>query len=297
MKTLIKYSFILAILFLIGINNGNQTAQPEEKKEPPKSENGIKVDEISRLDEEVIKKEKEYSILQEDMYKAEMAKLFPKAHELKEKAGKLKIEINELKNKLENLLGNYKKNWTEQSWLKQVGIEAGPLYTIYDNDLNINNAWGTTLRIYLVKRDFRRFHIGSYIYYPMVVGESYPLHQVEASPFILDYRKTYTKTETDGAKHDVRADSLRIGFGVLSQTWNNTYIKLNLSGGLERYEGTDPEDIGPAVAYNLGMFQRFSDHFSLGFEMAESAIWTSANQDNTNVLFNFSATVLLRLAF
>ncbi|MBI4834876.1 MAG: hypothetical protein HY811_08685 [Planctomycetes bacterium] len=296
MKSFIKYCVVVAVLFLIGIDR-IQTVYPEEKKETPKNQNGIKIDEISKLDEEIIKKEREYSALQEEAYKAEMEKLFPKAHELKEKANKLKIEINELKNRLEAVLAHYKKSWSEQSWLKQIGIEVGPLYTIFDNDLNINDAWGTSLRVYWIKRDFRRFHIGSYVYYPMVVGESYPLHQVEASPVIIEYRKTYTKTETDGLKHDVRTDSCRIGFGVLSQTWNNTYIKLNLYGGLERYKGTDPEDIGPTAAYNIGMFQRFSDHFALGFEMAESAVWTSANQGNTNVLFNFSATALLRIAF
>lgn len=256
-----------------------------------------KINQIYQLDEEVRLKEKERLATLEAAEQAKQVNKFELAHELKQKAARLEEELNDLKNGLEKLLKEYENEWLAQSWWHRLAFETSLLYTHFDNSLDIDDAYGLKFKMHWVKREFQQFHPGSYLYYPRERGESYPLRRIEVSSFMIEYRKTHSQTVVRGKNEDVEINSYLVGFGFLGQSWGNTYIKLNLAGGLQRYTGTEPNDTGPLVGYTLGAYQKILEKCMLGLEITEEAVFTRANQDVTDTSFNFSAAFVLRFSF
>jgi hypothetical protein len=128
------------------------------------------------------------------------------------------------------------------------------------------------------------------------VSENYPLHQVEASPLILEYR--YFEPVLKSSKNtEAKVNSYRLGFGVLSQAWNNTYIKLNLLAGLENYNIVNHERTGSVVCYALGLDQKLSNYLDIGLDLSASAFWSRENENKNTPLFNPSGAVFLRITF
>lgn len=263
-------------------------------------DNNDLIKQIYTADEEVRKKVKEIRDLRAQAYQAEKNKQFEYAHKLKEDANKLEVGLNKnAQGRLQDLLNKYAENSVSQPWWQNVGLEIGSSYIRFGGNLDLDDTTGLVVKAHWIKPEFRRFHLGSYLYYPLEVKEDYPLHKVYASPLILEYRRFETITESSGREEDVVVNSYRLGFGVLSQVWSesNTYLNVNLSAGVEQYRGTVPDDKGPVVAYTLGFAQKLTDFFILGMEISESATWTEANQAKTKLMLNSSAAVMLRVAF
>lgn len=254
------------------------------------------VKQIYSLDKEDRKREKEITDLRNKAYDAERNKHFEQAHDLKEKAEKSERELKDYKVKLEESLKGYEKVWDDQPWWQQIALECGGCYTHFAGPLELDDAWGVSLKLHWIKRDFRRFHLGSYLYYPLEVSENYPLHQVEASPLILEYRHIES-TLKSSKNTEVKINSYRAGFGVLTQAWNNTWLKLNLSGGFEGYYEIGNVRTGPVICYALGLTQKLSDYLNIGVEVSESVFWSRKNEDKSKPLFNPSGAVFLRITF
>jgi hypothetical protein len=255
-----------------------------------------KVKDIYALDKGIRNSDNEIKILREEAYQAERNKQFEKAHELKGKADKTEKENKDLKVKLDEFIKGYEEYWDKQSIWHQLALEAGTCYTKFDTDLDIKNTYGLIIKLHKLERDFRRFHLGSYIYYPQEISENYPLHQVEASPLFIEYRRIDTNFDT-GDKKEVIINSYKIGFGVMSQAFGDTYLKLNLSGGFEQYESELKESNGPVVSYAMGLDQKITDRFDVGLEMSGTALWDKKDNKKDNPLFNLSTAAFLRILF
>lgn len=287
MKTLYKILILTTFLFSHTLGCFHQT-------------NNDLIKQIYATDEEVRKETRKIEDMRDQAYQAERNKQFEHAHKLKEEANKLEVELNKnAHTRLQDLLDKYAENSANQPWWQKVGLEIGSSYIRFGGNLDLDATTGLVIKAHWIKPEFRRFHLGSYLYYPWEVKKDYPLHQVYASPLILEYRRFKTITESSGREEDVVVNSYRLGFGVLSQVWSesNSYLNINLSAGVEQYRGTVPDDQGPVVAYTLGFAQKLTDSFILEIEVSESAVWTEANQKKTGLMLNSSAAVLLRVAF
>lgn len=285
-----KKALILCCIISIGLG----CVQNSSINHSPNKEEIAK--QIYTLDDDNRKKEKDIADLRTKSYEAEKDKHFEQAHDFKEKADKFERELKDYKVKLEDLLKEYEKAHETQPWWQHIAFEGGPIYTQFDNHLKIDNTWGLMLKMHWVDRDFRRFHLGSYLYYPLEASENYPLHQVEASPFILEYRR-FEPTLKSSKNIEATVNSYRLGFGVLSQAWNKTYIKLNLLAGFEKYDLVEHTRTGPVLCYALGLAQKLSEYVDIGLEISESAFWSRKNEDKNKPLLNPAGTVFLRISF
>jgi hypothetical protein len=285
-----KKVLILCCIISIGLN----CVQKSALNEPVSKEKLAK--QIYFLDDEDHKREKEITKLRNKAYEAERDKHFKEANDLKEKADKSEGELKDYKVKLEESLKEYEIFDENQPWWQHIVLEGGPCYIHFDNQLKLADTWGSMFRLHWVNYDFRRFHLGSYLYYPLEASENYPLHQVEASPFILEYR--YFKPTLASSKiTEATMNSYRLGFGVLSQAWNRTYLKLNLLAGYEKYDIVKQTRDGPVVCYALGLAQKLSRYLNIGVEISESAFWSQKNEGKNKLLLNPSAAVSLRISF
>lgn len=289
---------VIGFIFLTGITfsfaDEIQPATPVSDTATGSTEENVQ--HIYRLDEEIRIKENELGTVFTSAEEAECENKFEKAHQLKLKAGELNEKLKDLKNVLAQRVKDYEVSFSQQAWWKQLVIEISAPYTFFDNDLNIDNGWGSKLKILSLKASFRRFYLGSYLYYPLSESANYPFHQVEAAPFIFEYRRFRTDSIAS-TKKEVEINSYLIGFGAFTQAWGNTYLNLNLAAGFQQYRGTEPDDNAPLVSYTLGLQQKILSRLSLGLEINEEAVWTDANQSGSHLILNFSSAFVIRFGF
>lgn len=284
---------ILLTLVLTSCAVGDQPRQVSSASEQSQSD---RVQEIYEVDHQIHLMEEKIAGLREAAYQANREDKFEKVHELKEKVKKSEQELKDIRNKLEKRLLAYKQNWQRQPWWRKIALESGPQYIRFDSNLHLDDAVGLRVKIHWIKQEFRPFHLGSYLYYPLESDLAYPLKQVEASRFIIEYRNIRSESDHLVPKR-VKVDTYLIGFGLLGQSWSNTYIKINLLAGLERYSNTEPDDIGPVISYTLGFHQKVSQHLGIELDLAEEVAWSKANQRKTHTLFNFLAALVIRYSF
>ena len=269
---------------------------PEERVHPDPASAGERVPRIYQLDEEIRLKEVELKDISGQAEQAERENKFERAYQLKQKAGELNEQVKNLKDTLAQQVKDYETSFNQQPWWQQLTLETSAFYTFFDSDLGIDNGWGVNLKLMQSKNSFQRFSLGSYLYYPLGESANYPLRQVEAAPIILEYRRFQTHAASS-TKDEVEVSSYLVGFGAFTQGWENTYLSLNLSGGLQHYQGTVPSDTGPLVSYTVGIHHKLLASLSLGLEINEEAVWTKANHDDSHFFFNFASAFVIRFSF
>jgi hypothetical protein len=268
-----------------GLPQADPAGSPEER-----------VHRIYQLDEAIRLKEVELKDISAQADQAERENKFERAYQLKQKAGELAEQVKNLKDTLAQQVKDYETSFNQQPWWQQLTLETSAFYTFFDSDLGIDNGWGVKLKLMRPRNSFQRFSLGSYLYYPLGESANYPLRQVEAVPVILEYRRLVTHSASSTGD-EVAVNSYLLGFGAFTQGWGNTYLSLNLSAGLQHYQGTEPSDTGPLVSYTLGIHHKLLTSLSLGVEINEEAVWTRANQEDNHLFLNFSSAFVIRLSF
>lgn len=283
--------FALFIFFARGITWSQETK--------PVTPTAItEINRLYQLDTKIRNQEKELLAMRKDIQKKILADLFEQANKSKEKANKLENEIKYLKDDLTEKIEQREAHWLAQPTWQRMAWQPGLTYTFFDNDLHVENRRLLKIKIHWLKEKIRPFHAG-YIYNPLEQKSNAPLRRILASSFILEYRqgKTKSKIRINNKRKTVQFNAALIGFGLAGQTWNNTYLGLNITAGVQRFSGTEPNDTGPIVSYTIGLQQKFSEHFTLGVELTEDILWSKANQSSTSTLFNFSSTCFLKFKF
>lgn len=300
-KSNIKTTLVILWLtsFLI-INLG--TVHPQESN-PSKTNKTVLPDKeiiskINQLDQEIQSKEQEIKTIRDKAYKIRQGGALEKATELDEKSNKLEYFLKDLKIELNQSIKNYRAAWRERPWWRQIALEAGPQYTFFDNDLEIKNDSGFRARLHLLRPNFKPFTL-EYIYSPLEKPSKVPLKQIIASPFILEYRRVVTEPDTNPLNKKVTVNSYLIGYGLLAQFLNKSYLYLNIGGGIQRYSGTQPSDTGAIFSYTIGFNQFFTQKKEVGLvlEFTGDLVRTSARTSETKTLINSSGSVSLRVSF
>ncbi|GAG21453.1 unnamed protein product, partial [marine sediment metagenome] len=212
------------------------------------------VTQIYSTDNQVRAKEKKLRETTEQSHQVLREERYERAKELKGKGERLEKELKDLKINLDNLLAQHRKNWEAKPLWQRLSLELSANYTYFDDKLHLEDVFGTRLRLHWVKEEFRHFHLG-YLYYPLQRREEFPLRKIYASPFLLEYRHSKSETILNNRKKDVYVNSYLMGFGLSGQVWNEAYINLSLSAGIQHYSGTEPNDTGPIVSYTMGFQQ------------------------------------------
>lgn len=253
---------------------------------------------INRLDQEIQSKEQELKSIRNQAYKIRGEGKLEKAVDLDKKGNRLEYFIKDLNIELDQSIKKYRTVWRKKSWWKQIGLELGAQYTFFDHDLEINNEYGFRTRLHLLKADFKPFTLG-YLYYPIEKPTKIPLRQIIASPLILEYRRVVTEPDPNPLDEEVRVNSFLIGYGLLAQFSNKSYLYLNLGGGIQRYSSTKPSDTGTIFSYTIGIHQFFGQdkHVGIALELTGDLVRTSARTSKTQNLINSSGTLSLRLSF
>lgn len=294
-STILKSAISIALLnlFIISCTSTEQPAQASSASTQNQTDH-VKM--IYVMERQIRVAGNKISDLRKETDQASQDNKFELVHELKEKIEKAELELKDFKIKLEDELIAYKQNWEKRSWWQKVAFEAGLQYIHFSNDLSLDDSIGLRVKIHRVKQELRPFHIGSYLYYPVETDSAYPLKQVEASRFFFEYRHFKSETNSSTQKN-VEVNYYLIGFGLLGQTLKDTYIKVNLAGGLQRYTGTQPSDTGPVIAYTLGLNQKLSPQLGIELDLTEEILWSKASQGGTHALLNFSVAFTIRYSF
>lgn len=296
------YLFYFTSIFILPICRANDTGRPENP-EPSKAPEQISITQVTTkqlysLDEQIRNKQKEALNLRNEAIRKLQDNFFQEANNLKEKADKMENEIKQLKIDLDKLVLKRSDFWQAKSWWERTAFQVGTSYIFFDNDLHLDNETLFKIKVHWLNEKFRPFHAG-YLYYPLESKNNAPLRRILASSFIIEYRQSQTKIETliNNQKETVDFNAYLIGFGLSGQTWKNTYLSLNIGGGRQRFNGTDPNDTGPILSYTIGLEQKVRNQIGLGVELTEDVIWSKANRENTLTLFNFSAGAFLTFNF
>jgi tetratricopeptide (TPR) repeat protein len=138
---------------------------------------------------------------------------------------------------------------------------AGYLYTNFTNKLHLDNNAGFRIKVGLLKSDI-----------------------------FLEYQQINTNLKYSANKDDVRIQTFQIGTYPLGEIFS-------IKAGLQKYEGTKPNDTAPVISFGLGFGLPFSKDIYVGPSWIHDIVWTNANQSSTHRRDNNSFTLSMGIKF
>ncbi len=138
-------------------------------------------------------------------------------------------------------------------------IAAGYIYTNFNNRLHLDNAAGARIKIGLLKKDF-----------------------------FLEYQQINTQMDLLNNDDDVMVKTFLLGKGM----WG-----LSIKAGVQKYQGTEPEDTAPMISFGLGFGIDFTKNISFGPAGTWDIVWTDANDDKIHVRDSKSFALTLAIEF
>ncbi|MFH1228036.1 MAG: hypothetical protein V1701_09075 [Planctomycetota bacterium] len=279
---------VLALLMPACSSGPNLAGNPENNVDARKTE----LNAIYATDQNVREQYQKQDSLRAQVLQVTKENHLEDAKELADQSNKLAKTINELEIQLANLMDRHQKEWDNQDWFNKITVELGPQYTYFDNDLKIEDGFGSRLRISNNREELKRIHT-----YPLIPARNEPLRRVDSSLLIIELRNSQTRTTTGAKISNATVNTGLVGFGVDGEIREDMYLGLNLLVGGQQYNNTVPEDTAPMVSYSTGIKQYLSPKTSLGLSVAEDVVWTNATRDNNKIgtFYNFSITLLLRI--
>jgi hypothetical protein len=258
--------------------------------------------EIYGIDKEIKEKdEKAWELRKESHQKLDDSN-FDKAKELMEQLDKVEVEIKLLKKKLDDTVQKREEFLKAQSLMYSLNMEISPQYAHFDNKLDLEASYGTNAQIYLTKEILSYgFNKDIFLGFDRHCGfrENYwfPVNRSFVSTF-LGFRSMKTHND-DNMNESVQVSTYEIGVSGLVKDKDepNSWLKSSLSGGVQRYSGSNPSDTGPFTSFGAGYYHLLANRTLVGMDVNEMVVWTKANQNHTHAFWNFSVQLGLRFDF
>ncbi|MBI5361048.1 MAG: von Willebrand factor type A domain-containing protein [Planctomycetes bacterium] len=214
------------------------------------------------------------------------------SEELTKKLIKSKANYRTIDNELNELIQ------TQNTYLKNSGLRsklnfaAGPEYTLFDHNLDINNAFGGKMQIgYSTKSIYRESDF-------MQMQNEFADRQIYWNNIMPYIKFSGLATNTEKGHRDIGVNSFSAGFcGTRSAYGDTNNFGGSIAAGIKNFSGKDYNDLSPFAEIGYISKHIYSDKAESTFLIGTESVLSSAPDGDTRTYWNFICSFCFELYF
>lgn len=214
------------------------------------------------------------------------------SEELARELIKSKADYKTADGELDELIRTHNARLENSSFRNKLNFAVGPEYTLFDNSLGINNAFGGKLQIgYSTKniyreRDFMRMH------------DEFSNRRIcwnELMPYV---KFSGIATDTEKGHRGVGINSFSAGiYDARSAYGNSTGTGGNIAAGIKVFSGEDYSDASPYAEIGYISKHIYGNKAESTFLIGAESVFSSAPDNDTRTYWNFICSFCIELYF